>query len=306
MSIAIYPHHFTSGLSDHDLKSPPSRMVYRTVCFRAAKVLFHLFGELAVNQDPSYDAVLTVSTSLQTIREDYDRARHSRRDNGSHLEPRTQQHLVDMTLAYRDYQCHRIYFVRAITDLRYIRSYSACINAAQTISSIFSLNLAEPFHRMWNVTVMVIAAGIILALDCVFKPDRSPAENRPDHRTTVAILVNRLRELQDPSGIATRGVTLIEHLLGIKDISAITREAIQQLVDVSHSHPTPDSLWLHPSNSQNHEPHPGSFSFDPAGTIFNAEFGHSQAAFWDDTIGSGVDTDLDFARLLGQIMPNAG
>jgi hypothetical protein len=296
--IAIYAHQFTSALPQSDHQSPP----YRTVCFRAAKVLFDLFGELSANQDPSYEAVTAASKSLQIIRGEYHGSKYdlSKHDG--------QRHLIDLTLAYREYQCHRMFFVRAMTDPRYTQSYTACIDAANTISSISSHHLSKSFLVLWNVTVIVVAAGIILALDHAFKPGYTHSSRRLDDPTTVYGLVDTLRQLQDPSGIASRGVTLIEHLLRIQSNETITREAIRQLVTAARNPQVSVDLWQQqPSTPRMYAP--SSFPFDQSAAM-SSGIDQSQGVSWEEMIGDDApyptDVDLDFVRLLGQIMPNAG
>lgn len=70
-----------------------------------------------------------------------------------------------MTLAYRIYQCHRVFFYRATTDRRYARSHSACTSAADVIIAIACRGIPGPFYLLWNITVMMVAAGLVCALD---------------------------------------------------------------------------------------------------------------------------------------------
>lgn len=271
------------------------------MCFRAARVLFDLFGELSVNQDPSYEVVTAASKRLHSIRDEY------LSDYSSLSTLDAQRHLIELTLAYRDYQCHRIFFVRAMTDPRYTQSYTACIEAARVISSISSHPLSDTFLVMWNVTVMLVAAGIILALDHALKPGHPLVSRRPTDLTNVSGLLDTLRRLRDASGIATRGVTLIDHLLNIRSDETITREAIRQLVTVSREPPISNAHWQPSWSSRMYAQ--SSPSFDRS-VMASAGIDQSHELSWSDMIGNDVpyqtDIDLDFARLLGQIMPNAG
>jgi hypothetical protein len=67
--IAISPRHFTTVLPN---SAPSVPLTYRLVCFRAARVLCDLFGDLAFNQEPSYDAVIAASDQIHEIRKDID------------------------------------------------------------------------------------------------------------------------------------------------------------------------------------------------------------------------------------------
>lgn len=152
---------------------------------------------------------------------------------------------------------------------------------------------------------MVVAAGIILALDHAFKPGYTLGRSQADDTSTVSSLVNRLRRLQDPSGIASRGATLIQHLLSIKRDETITREAIQQLVTVSRDPPMSGGFWPQMSSiPRSYELQTASFPYDQTAMIAS-DIGQTQQTFWDNTIDDGTlyqdDIDLDFARLLNQI-----
>jgi len=225
-----------------------------------------------------------------------------------------------MTIAYRDYQCHRLYFVKALTDSRYSRSYTACIDAAEIINAVSHSQLPRQCLLMWNTAVMVVASGIILALDHILKPPSSRTNGQQDQRSVVAAVADRLRHLQDPSGIATRGATLIDHLLVlgdqrrlglVKDVT-LTREAVLQLVTSSQSAYVPnDILWqqqpVDPNQYDSNAPFAdmlGQDDIDLSGDTSDAQPGWARRT--DADLFSQPDFDFDFARLLGQIMPNAG
>jgi hypothetical protein len=299
--------------------APDIPLTYRLVCFRAARVLCDLFGELALNQDPLYDAVIAASDQIHEIRKDVSRehAEHGPRDHPGFL---VQKSLIDMTIAYRDYQCHRLYFVKALTDSRYSRSYTACIDAAKIIDAISHTRLPRQCLLMWNTAVMVVASGIILALDHILTPLSSRTSGQQDQRSVVAAVADRLRRLQDPSGIASRGANLIDHLLVlgdqrrlglVKDVT-LTREAVLQLVTSSQSAYVPnDILWQQQSVGQNQYDSNVPFSDVPGRDDNNlgGEVPDTQAMWTNGADGdlfSQSDIDFDFARLLGQIMPNAG
>jgi hypothetical protein len=299
--------------------APDIPLTYRLVCFRAARVLCDLFGELALNQDPLYDAVIAASDQIHEIRKDVscEHAKHGPRD---HPGFQVQKSLIDMTIAYRDYQCHRLYFVKALTDSRYSRSYTACIDAAKIINAISHTHLPRQCLLMWNTAVMVVASGIILALDHILKPISSRTNGQQDQRSVVAAVADRLRRLQDPSGIASRGANLIDHLLVlgdqrrlglVKDVT-LTREAVLQLVTSSQSAYVPnDILWQQQSVGQNQYDSNVPFSDVPGRDDNNlgGEVPDTQAMWTNGADGdlfSQSDIDFDFARLLGQIMPNAG
>jgi hypothetical protein len=298
-----------------DLDTPPAAIAYRIVCFRAARVLFDLFGDLSSRQDPPYEDVLTASKRIQEIKEDLDANRHTRQGQRSQPENSSQQHLLDMTIAYRDYQCHRLYFVKALADARYARSYTACMQAAETISRVSEL-LTAPYLLMWNTTVMVVAAGIILALDYVFTPSSTNVSQQHDREAVVSGLVNRLRQLNDKSGIATRGVTLIDHLIvlgtrrhrGQTNDVTITREALMQLVASSHSSGVSGMLWDPFRTDQGPHHDTPSLWQGSIDTEASVQIVSGDQPMWNADFDGLFDNDigLDFAQLLGQIMPNTG
>jgi hypothetical protein len=285
------------------------------VCYKTARVLFDLFEGLSLSQDPSHDAVIAASDRMERIRHEVDRA--SQDDTRHSRDLRTQRYLIDMTIAYRDYQCHRLYFVKALNDTRFSTSYAACLNAAETIRSIFCAHLPRPYRYMWNTAVMAVAAGVILALDYIFKPSNSTSVIGLDQRSIVSGLVGRLRELQDPSRITVRGATIIAHLISLgddrrqgrsKEVS-ITREAVLELVNSSKSSHIPeDVLWERPAAGQDLRFPDGHFEYqsDPV-AVSETALGQP---LWnnptDQFLFSQDNIDLDFAHLLEQIMPNAG
>jgi hypothetical protein len=282
-------------------------------------VLCDLFGDLALNQDSSYDAAIAASDQIHEIRKDVDRD-HAGHGPRNHSGFQVEKSLIDMTIAYRDYQCHRLYFVKALTDSRYSRSYTACIDAAEIINAVSRSQIPRQCLLMWNTAVMVVASGIILALDHILKPISSRTNGQQDQRSVVAAVADRLRQLQDPSGIASRGASLIDHLLVlgdqrrlglVKDVT-LTREAVLQLVTSSQSAYVPnDILWQQQSVGQNQYDSNVPFSDVPGRDDNNlgGEVPDTQAMWTigaDGDLFSQSDIDFDFARLLGQIMPNAG
>lgn len=261
------------------------------------------------------------SSRIHEIRKEAERARPGNVSQ-SHSGLRIQQSLINMTIAYRDYQCHRLYFVRSLTDNRYAKSYTACINAAETIHAVSYSQIPSRYLLMWNAAVMVVASGIILALDHILNPTTSRADGEQDQRPVVASVSDRLRQLQDPSGIASRGATLIDHLLvlgdqhrlGLVKEVTITRDAVQQLVNSSQSTHIPDDmLWQQHTTVYDPAQHQSvSSSVNPFGArpLAEADEVVNDQFMWTDDSNVGVfsqdDFDFDFARLLGQIMPNAG
>ena len=283
-------------------------------------MLYDLFGELSCDEDPLYESVTAASRRIREVKEDIMRFRQSR--SQGHDQHSVQQQLIDMTIAYRDYQCHRLYFIKALTDARYAKSYAACIDAAETINTVCDSHLPRPYLLMWNTAVMVVAGGIILALDYMFKSTSSRSSGQPDRLSVVSNLVTRLRELHDPSGISARGATLIDHLLTLgherqlgltKDVT-ITREAVLGLIASSKSTGNLDVLWQRPDNLQHLDPMTDSSLAASIAPNRGSNDDSSFAPVWAEP-SNGVegpfaqtdfDFDFDFARLLGQIMPNAG
>jgi hypothetical protein len=172
---------------------------------------------------------------------------------------------------------------------------------------------------MWNTAVMVVASGIILALDHILKP-ASRAHDHRDRRPVVASIAGRLRQLQDPSGIASRGANLVDHLLAlgdqrqlglVKDVT-VSREAVLQLVTSSqNAHIPDDMLWQQypPGVSEQGAEMPFADPFAQV-NLTSSSGSVGDQAMWtsgtDDSLFSQSEIDFDFARLLGQIMPNAG
>lgn len=204
-----------------------------------------MYGTLNPTEHPSYDSVLAVSLRLDDIVEQ--------------LPPELQQtaelqesgdvdhapglaylrRFLGMMLAYRSYLIHRTYFVKSLGDPSYRSSHSACLRAAETILTLSDKGLPATFYRLWNTTLWLAAAGIVLSLDLIHaaRSERS-APDVAARRRRLRGLVDLLENLADNSGIGTRGAKLISHLSSIEQEisngtsagSQFTREDILKFV----------------------------------------------------------------------------
>lgn len=145
-----------------------------------------------------------------------------------------------MSLAYRSYLVHRAYFVKSLSDKSFSQTHSACVDAARTILSMFDEGIPSTFFRLWNVTIWLVAAGLIMALDLVkASSDRRTPEDAPARRSRLITLARLLATVADQSGIGIRGAKLIRHLYSMESdiiagrrpsLAGITKQEIVRLV----------------------------------------------------------------------------
>jgi hypothetical protein len=135
---------------------------------------------------------------------------------------------------------HRAYFVKSLGDKSFSQTHNACVDAARTILSLFDEGIPSTFFRLWNVTIWLVAAGLIMALDLVkASSDRRTLEDAPARRSRLITLVRLLATVADQSGIGIRGAKLIRHLYSMESdiiagrrpsLAGITRQEIVRLV----------------------------------------------------------------------------
>ncbi|ORX40003.1 hypothetical protein BD324DRAFT_607140 [Kockovaella imperatae] len=227
----------------YDINVPHVVPHFRLACYRSARIIYDVYGHLGPNEDPDYDTVLKGSEAILNLRHslppELDFNNHQRIP-GTIDVGLVQARLINMTLAYRSYQIHRLYYVKSLTLTDYAISKTVCIEAAETILSIAEAGLPPIFYLIWNVTVMMVAAGLILALELIHRSDNPTL--MMERKTVLHRLINRLRGLDDQSGIATRGAALIDHLLimesqirsGQRSDINLTKEAILDIVKGQH------------------------------------------------------------------------
>jgi hypothetical protein len=118
-----------------------------------------------------------------------------------------------MTLAHRSYLIHRSYYVKSFRDRTYAKSHAACVQAASDIIMLGGSGLPATFYRLWNTTVWLVAAGIVLSLDLLQAADaKRVIHDAAARRVTLSNLVELLYNSGDTTGISARGAALITHL----------------------------------------------------------------------------------------------
>ncbi|VUC32995.1 unnamed protein product [Clonostachys rosea] len=212
-------------------------LTYLLFTSRSSRVLYDLYGTLQPYQNPSYDAVLAASNQLDTL---YASFLQLGAQSSPHSPTHYARRVIGMSLAYRSYLVHRAYFVKSLSDKSFSQTHSACVDAARTILSFFDEGIPSTFYRLWNVTIWLVAAGLILALDLVkASSDRRAPVDAPARRSRLAALVSLLTTLADQSGIGIRGAKLIRHLCSMESdimagrrpsLAGITRQEIIRLV----------------------------------------------------------------------------
>ena len=142
--------------------------------------------------------------------------------------------VLGMTLANRSYLIHRPYFLKSLGNATFKPSYTACIQAAESILATMSEGLPPPFHRLWNITVWLVAAGLVLSLDLVQQAasNRAPASQLQQRRRRLEALVGLLNTGADQSGIAARGAKIITHLCNLDQPAAVGSPANISRADV--------------------------------------------------------------------------
>lgn len=215
------PQQFNTALPDltdegHSVGSSFNSLSYRLAYYRSSRVLYRLFGNLGVSEDPRYENVLAASDELDQIVSrlppELQAAAESESTSTSGMAACTRR-LLGMTLAHRSYLIHRAYFVKSFRDRTYAKSHTACVKAASDIIMFAEKGLPATFYRLWNTTVWLVAAGIVLSLDLLQGADSKRVVNDADsRRATLSNLVELLYNSGDTTGISSRGASLITHL----------------------------------------------------------------------------------------------
>lgn len=122
-----------------------------------------------------------------------------------------------MMMAYRSYIIHRSFFVKSLSDPRYEATRLACVQAAETIISLANKGLPAVFYRLWNTTLWLVAAGLVMGVDLVHAATEKKIY--PDiaaRRRRLSALVDLLQDSADRSGIGERGARLIKHICAME------------------------------------------------------------------------------------------
>lgn len=293
----------TAAISDGSLS-----IQYRTACFKSARCIYDVYGHLGLGDDPTYERVLTASRALDqlvaTLPTELQFHRDHRLSSGLFTVESTRQRLLALMLAYRSYQLHRLFFVRSLTDPKYGPSRTACLQAADTITSVADRGLPRVYFQLWNVTVSLVAAGIVLAIH-LLEAVRSGEPSLATQRLKIQSLIERLKTSDDRSGIADRGATFIAYLLRVQEeISAGTRTEVQFTRE--------SMLALVQTGLQITQPPPSSPSPETAPSIFPPTQGVDQTVdpftiAHDETYGMGPFThgEIDFAALLNDFVSDS-
>ncbi|CAG9948948.1 unnamed protein product [Clonostachys rosea f. rosea IK726] len=224
---------FTTALTSTSFTS----LTYLLFTSHSSRILYDLYGTLQPYQNPSYEAVLKASSQLDELCASFAQLRVESSPPSTTL---FAKRIIGMSLAYRSYLVHRAYFVKSLGDKSFSQTHNACVDAARTILSLFDEGIPSTFFRLWNVTIWLVAAGLIMALDLVkASSDRRTLEDAPARRSRLITLVRLLATVADQSGIGIRGAKLIRHLYSMESdiiagrrpsLAGITRQEIVRLV----------------------------------------------------------------------------
>lgn len=282
---AIDPRQFNTAMPDltddgtyaSSVTSGTHSLSFFLASCQSSRVLYDIYGSLEPGRSPSYDDVLVGSEKLERIQNHFLAESHQP-DAQSWI---CMRRVLGMRLAYRSYLVHRSYFVKSLDDEAFHVSLSTCLSAANTILRLWDEGLPATFYRLWNITLYLISAGIVLALDLVSGGDK-PEQERQSRHARLGALVDLLSTAADQSGIGARGAKLISHLCTVdRDASAgqgsrriLTREGILDLVyscrpaGEHQQHgpsPAPEATWEFNSGSAEEQP--------AANPIFEADSG---------------------------------
>ncbi|RMJ11583.1 hypothetical protein CDV36_008793 [Fusarium kuroshium] len=249
----VVPHDFDTtmpdmtdeGLVASSKSNSVNSLLYLLASCYSSRVLYDLYGTLRLNQHPSYEAVLAANEQLDRIRTLFSTFEAYTNPLSSHVYMRR---LTGMTLAYRCYLVHRPYFVKSLSDPSLSRTRDACILAARTILDLSDEGLPKPFYHLWNVTIWLIAAGLILALDLVKAANsRRVSTDADERRSKLDSLADLLGAHADRSGIGVRGARLIRNLRAMEgdiiagrriSLASMTHKEIMALVSREPADPS--------------------------------------------------------------------
>lgn len=178
-----------------------------------------MYGHLAANQFPLYDSVISASDRLDDIVQSLPADVRRVSDESGQTSSGTVYvwRFLLMMMAYRSYIIHRSFFVKSLADSRYKRSRVACVQAAETIISLANKGLPAVYYRLWNTTLWLVAAGIVMGVDLV----HAATEKRiyPDiaaRQRRLLVLIDLLNNSADRTGIGARGANVIRHLCAME------------------------------------------------------------------------------------------
>jgi hypothetical protein len=198
--------------------------------------LYDLYGTLRPGQDPSYESVVAANEKIGNVAGQFASLESSM---NCLLVERSIKRLTDMMLSYRCYLIHRPYFIKSLRDATFAGTREACISAAYSILSISEEGIPDPFYRLWNVTIGLVAAGLVVALDLLQKADDHDRTEVSEKRAKLDNLADLLSTRCDRSGIDARGVAMIRKLRSMEtdilegrhqSLEGLSREDILRII----------------------------------------------------------------------------
>jgi hypothetical protein len=188
---------------------------FKIASFRSARVLYRLYGHLGPSEDPRFESVLGASDELEQIIDNLcPELQIANDDQPTQPVITCVRRFLNMTLAHRMYLIHRPYFIKSFRDRSFAKSHDACVQAASDIIMLAEKGLPSIYYRLWNTSVWLVAAGIVLALDLLHATDaKTHVPDAMSRRSTLTNLIELLCNSGDYTGIASRGAALISHLV---------------------------------------------------------------------------------------------
>ncbi|KIW12738.1 hypothetical protein PV08_07924 [Exophiala spinifera] len=254
----VSPHHFETALPDltdegtlASSSTDAQSLTFLQACCPSARILYDVYAPLSANQYPLYDSVISASKRLdqmvQSLPPEVQQAAEPSQNSSG---PLFMWRFLLMMLAYRSYIIHRSFFVKSLSENRYKISRIACVQAAETIINLADKGLPDVFYRLWNTTLWLIAAGLVLGVDLLYTA--SQKRSCPDaaaRRRRLMGLVDLLNNSADQSGIGRRGASLIRHicemeqnvLAGSPSNTPLTRDDIVRIVRLPNANQTLDT-----------------------------------------------------------------
>ncbi|KAF5971697.1 c6 zinc finger domain-containing protein [Fusarium coicis] len=229
----------------------PHSLTFLLACCQSSRVLYEVYSPLSSSQHPHYETVVSASQRLERIVQGLPSAvRQAAESSASSSGPVYVWRFLVMMLAYRSYMIHRSFFVKSLSDPRYGASRVACTQAAETIISLADKGLPSVFYRLWNTTLWLVAAGLVLGVDLAYAT--SEKRSYPDaeaRRRRLAALVDLLSTSADRSGIGARGASLIRHICAMEQGTQagspakihITRDDILDAIQIPNASQIPSA-----------------------------------------------------------------
>ncbi|KAK0389772.1 hypothetical protein NLU13_3345 [Sarocladium strictum] len=319
----ISPPHFNTALPDITDEGTLAcstdtahSLTFLLTCCQSSKILHEVYGPLTSNQYPLYDVVISASKRLDQVvqrlpKEVHQAAESSQMTSG----PAYVWRFLLMMMAYRSYIIHRSFFVKSLSDPRYEATRLACVQAAETIISLANKGLPAVFYRLWNTTLWLVAAGLVMGVDLVHAATEKKIY--PDiaaRRRRLSALVDLLQDSADRSGIGERGARLIKHICAMEHEAhsgsssdlKLTRDDIFNMVRQSNTRESVDAskirrqeptnpAWDVPSRRQGAPLQPPSkeisasmpFATPAAEESTEMDFGFSESNFFMPQWGDG-------------------